>query len=327
MKKEKTFDATLIRKRKKQKENLLNTSYAMGPVIGWLIFGAIPLVVSLYLSFTELHINDITSAGWVGLKNYIQLLSRGDDGYLKNVLCALASTACCFIATPISIVLSVFLAQLLSKIKFMQRLFRTAFFVPYVCSASVIVVIFRMIFDSGSGAFNQILQALGLRQIEWLTSSPFMFFLSITIQSVWSGLANNTLLCLAAVSRVDESYYEAARIDGAGEFRQFFQITLPAITPTLSYIVTFSLIGAFQTMGPYLMAEGVYGCPYWMQGAGSGTGVWVTVGYYIYIMISKYPSEYGIGMASSVGWILGIVIFLITLINLRLQKRWVNYDF
>lgn len=311
------------------RNNMLNAAFAMGPTLGWILFGSIPLAISLYLSFTELHVSQLGSETWVGFENFIKLLTSAEDGgYRTRMLYAFVATLCCMISAPISIILSMFIANLLCKVKWAKRFFRSVFFIPYVCSASVVVIAFRYFFDSGSGVFNSILGHLGLQPVDWLISSPLAFYVCVTLMSVWSGLGNNIVLCMAAISNVDESYYEAARVDGASERRQFWQITLPAITPTLSYILTFSIIGAFQTTGPFLLAEGVVGCPYWMEGGAQVTeGAWVTIGYYIYRMMSVNQASYGPGIASAAGWILGALIFAITLINLKLQKKWVCYDF
>ena len=127
------------------------------------------------------------------------------------------------------------------------------------------------------------------------------------------------------MANVDESYYEAARIDGASKFQIFWKITWPAISPTTGYLITMKIIWALQAMAEtYILVGPNAIVPTW---GGSDAYVSDLVVKHIYNMAFMSPYQYGYGLAAAAGWILAIIVFIITRINMKSQKRWVNYDF
>ena len=305
---------------KDQMENFLISAL---PVVGFLLFGAIPMVLSLVMSFFDMRDTDFASAVFVGFKNYKDMLDF--EVYGKYFAYSFLTVGIFTFSVPIGLVISVFIAYQLNKIKTASRFFRSAFFVPAVCAVTIIVIVFKMFIDEKSGVFNQILMGLNFEPVAWLTGKPVTFSIAMIIVSVWSGLGYATVLLQAAFAGVDESYEEAARIDGASPGQIFRKITFPAITPTLSYLLTMRLIGALQQMGLYYQfGYGVMGTAEWIK---NEWYAWYTPVVYLYDMIQERRYIYGYGIASSAAWLLALVIFVITRLNFKLQEKWVSYDF
>ncbi len=312
------------RKRKfmKAKDGIENFLISSLPVFGFLIFGAFPMVLSLGMSFFEMHDTDFANAIFVGFDNYKNMLDFSVYG--KNFLYTFLTVAIFTISVPIGLAIAVFIAYQLNKIKVASRFFRSAFFVPAVCAVTIIVIVFKMLIDEKSGVFNQILTSLNFEPVKWLTGDPVVFSISMVIVSVWSGLGYATVLLQAAFAGVDESYEEAAKIDGASPTQIFWKITFHAITPTLGYLLTMRLIGALQEMGLYYQfGHGIMGTPMWTE----DLYAWNTPVVYLYEMIFNNSYQYGYGIGSAAAWILALVIFVVTRINFKLQEKWVSYDF
>ena len=314
---------------KKNKGNLLrakdkaeNALITALPVIGFFIFGAFPMVMSLIMSFFEMHDTDFSQAVFVGFDNFIKMLDFNAHG--RDFLYTFLTVAMFLLNVFIGLAIAVFIAYQLNKIKFLRRLFRTVFFIPAVCSVSVVTIVFKLFLDQNSGVFNEILTSLGFEPVSWLVGSPVLFSISMIIVSVWSGLGYAVVLLQAAFANIDESYAEAAAIDGANSRQIFWKITFHAITPTLGYLLTMRLIGSLQQMGLYYQfGYGIIGTPMWTD----TLYAWNTPVVYLYEMVFKNSYKFGYGIGSAAAWILALVIFIITRINFRLQKKWVSYDF
>lgn len=316
------MDKTL-QKKKRNKKDSLGSSFAAGiPLLGFVIFGAIPLILAGVVAFTELHSTDLKEMKFIGIDNFITVLTNGD----KRTYASYFSTLVYSLNAPICIALALYIANLLNKVKVGKRFFRSIFFIPYVCSTIVIGLTFKIIFGKEAGVLNAIIGFLGFKPVGWLTDSAWSFMVSTLIMTVWAGLGFCIVLFQAALANVDESYYEAARIDGASSFQMFWKITWPAISPTTSYLLTMKIIWALQSMTEtYILASGSNTViPTWPN-----SEAWVSdlVVKHIYNMVFHNGYQYGYGMAAAAGWVLAILVFIVTRINLKSQKRWVNYDF
>ncbi len=311
-------------KKKRNRRDEIGSACAAGiPLLGFIIFGVIPLILATVVSLNELHSTDLKEMQFVGLENYKTILTNADGGrtyasYLSTIIYALNA--------PICIALALYIAYLLNQTKIGKRFFRSVFFIPYVCSTVVIGLTFKILYNQENGVLNLILSALGFEKAGWLTDSPWSFLMSTIIMTVWSGLGFCIVLFQAALANVDETYYEAARIDGASSAQVFWKITWPAISPTTAYLITMKLIWALQAMTEtYILADGRSGVvPTW-----GGSEGWVSdlVVKHIYNMVFVNCYRFGYGLAAAAGWILAIIVFIVTRINMKTQKRWVNYDF
>ena len=308
---------------RKQKKDFGNAFVAGIPLIGFLLFGAIPLLLAGVISFTELHSTNLTEMEFIGFKNYITLLTNSDEG---RTYASYLSTVVYCLNAPICIALSLYIANLLNNSRIGKKFFRSAFFIPYVCSTIVVGLVFKMMYNTEMGVLNDILSYLGFEKVGWLTDSPWSFMISTIIMAVWKGLGYCIVLFQAALANVDESYYEAARMDGATSTQIFWKITWPAISPTTAYLLTMKIIWALQAMAEtFILAGGSNTIvPRW-----PGSEAWVSdlVVKRIYNMVFMSPYKYGYGIAAASGWILAIIVLIITKVNQKLQKRWVSYDF
>lgn len=318
-------DIKKIRRRLKAKDYTENILISILPVIGFFIFGAFPMVMSLIMSFFEMKDPDFVQATFVGLENYKTMFSFGVGGHGRDLLYTFSNIAIYTLNVFIGLAIAIYVSYQLNKIYVFRRLLRTIFFIPTVCSITVVTIVFKMFLGEYSGVFNQVLASLGFESVAWLTGSPLLFNISMIIVSVWSGLGYGIVLLQAAFAGVDESYAEAAAIDGATAGQIFWKITFHAITPTLGYLLTMRLIGSLQQMGTYYQfGNGVIGIQQWPDSALYTFNTPVT---YIYSMFHDWANSYGFGIASATAWILAVVIFIITRINFRLQEKWVSYDF
>lgn len=291
------------------------------PLIGFLLFGLIPLAMSGVIALTELHTTNIAEMEFVGIKNFITILTNGDNYTYASYWSTLLYTT----NAPICIALSLWIAYLINKSKFGKRFFRSAFFIPYVCSSVVISLTFKkMLYNFDAGLINHMLEKLGFEPVGWLVNSPWVFMIAAVIMTVWAGLGWCIVLYQAALSNVDPSYYEAAKLDGASDAQMFWKITWPAISPTTAYLLTMKMIWALQSMAEMHLLAGGGMTPEW-----GNSSAWVsdTVVKHIYNMIFVRSYEHGYGLAAAAGWILAVIVLIVTFVNMRIQRKWVSYDF
>ncbi len=288
------------------------------PMIGFLLFGVFPFVMSIVMSFMDLHSTNLTEMEFVGLDNYKKLLS--DPDLLAPVITTLLYT----LALPLRMVLALFLAYQLTKIKWGQKFFSAISFIPNVCSLVAVALAFKLIFKQDGGVLNSILNFFGFKSFGWIADSPWAYLFSTMAMSMWMGLGGSIILYRAALSSVDKSYYEAATLEGATPMQMFWKITWPAVSPVTSYMFTTGLIGSLQVMGEMMVLESEGTLAWWSD---AEYLVGDTVSRVIYNMIFVNPRSFGYGMASAAGWLLATVIFIVSQVNLKTQEKWVCYDF
>lgn len=300
------------------REDAWGLSLASLPIIGFLLFGVIPLVFSLYMSFCST--DGFLIANMELLKNpfanYGTVLS--DPLFWKSVVNTLYSLLSLPLTIILSLVLSVLLANRLVRAK---KLFRTLFFLPYVCSIVALTTMWRTVMLNGDfGILNGFLGLFGINGPDWLTD-PVWFMPAMIIMGVWQSLGFNIILFSAALTNVNEAVYEAASLDGANAFEKFFKITLPAISPTTFYVLVTGLISGLQEFTRFQAINGVSSnliSPTGPDNAG------LTIVFYLYNY--GFNTTAGMGIAAATSWLLCIVIALITVLNFKLSSKWVHYD-
>ncbi|WP_202080576.1 carbohydrate ABC transporter permease [Caldalkalibacillus salinus] len=293
-----------LRKRFNIKEEYLwGYLFVLPPILGFMLFAFLPMLFSIYVSFTAFDLYN--PAVFNGLDNYKRLLFE-DDLFRKTII----NTFYAALGIPLSIVLSLIIAMALNqKIKGLS-FFRTAFFLPTVCSIVALTLLWRWIFNSDFGLLNIMLGSIGIDGPAWLSSETWAMPAMI-IQGVWSGLGMGMILYLAALQSVNPALYEAADIDGANGWNKFRYITIPSISPTTFFLLITSTITALQDFQRFMiMTEG---------GPNYAT---TTVVYYLFLNAFRYME---MGYASAMAWVLGLIILVITIINFKLSKRWVHY--
>lgn len=213
---------------------------------------------------------------------------------------------------PLSIIISLFIAILLnSKINF-RSFFRTIYFIPFVTSVVAVSIVWKWIFHTDYGLLNYFLGFFGISPISWLTD-PDWAMPALIILAVWKGLGYNIIIFLAGLQNINSQYYLAARIDGASPWNRFKNITVPLLSPTTFFISIVSIINSFKVFDEVFALFGGNPGP-----ANSA----LTVVYYIF---EKFYGEWEFGIASAAAYVLFLVIFVFTLIQLYIGKKKVTY--
>ena len=268
-------------------------------VIG--VFFFLPVLGALALSFTDFDIYalaDLHNLRFVGLNNYFQLLTSPSFWHaLGNTLYFVV------IGVPLSLGVSLGTALLLnSRLVWFRSFFRTALFAPVVTTLVAVAVIWRYLFNTHYGLLNYALGAVGIPRVDWL-GDPHWAMPAIIVFAVWKNFGYNMIILLAGLQSIPGELYEAARIDGASAWRQFRFITLPMLAPVLAMGGILTVAGYFQLFAePYVMTQG---------GPLQST---VSVLYFMYEEGFKW---WNLGSASAVAFLLFLLIFAVTALQLR----------
>lgn len=271
---------------------------------GFAIFFLFALAASLVLSFTDW--DALSTPNWVGLSNYARL--PHDDAFLT----AFRNTAAVTVPNvALRLLFSLLIAIALnSRIRF-RAFYRVLFFMPVLTMPVATATIWKWMFDPGFGPINAQLGRFGLPQPEWL-NYPETAVIAVVIVLLWSGVGYDMVIFLAGLQNIPREYYEAAQIDGASGFRQFRDITLPLLTPTTFFLMVVAIIGSFQ----------VFDLVYVMTRVGN-INRFPTIVYYIY---EEGFQNFRMGYAVTIAWVLLAIILVFTLLQFRLQRRWVHYS-
>ena len=279
-------------------------------VIGIVIFFIIPTIWSIMLSFTEGP--DYVTYQWVGFKNYLALLSPGSDMWQE----LLNTFYYAFVSVALSMVVSVLLANALNQDIRCRSLFRVIYFLPSVTMAAAVGMVWRSLLNSQYGIINQALGVVGIPGPKWLTDPRFMM-LGVIIIGVWSSAGYNMIILLAGLKNIPRVYYEAAQIDGASSFRQFTNVTIPLLSPVLFFVSITSLMSGFKAF------DVIYTL------AGSGATADKFMKYYrtmVYGIYEKGFLYHRLGIATAESVILLAIILAMTLVQFKLQDKWVHYE-
>jgi len=278
-------------------------------IVGVGIFFAIPLGISLYLSFTDSRL--FGDPSFVGLQNYTRAFR--DPKFLLALSNTLWFTfGVMLLSVPPALGLAILLNQQIRG----RAFFRALFFLPVVASVVGVSLAWRYLLNLDFGYVNYALASLGLPRIPWLTS-PDWALLSVVLVVAWRSIGYNLVIFLAGLQGIPRQLYEAAGIDGAGRWQQFWRITLPMLSPTTFFIVVTSLINSLQIFAePY--ALGVT-----RSGAAGPADSMLTIVFYLY---QQGFNSFRMGYASAVAWLLFAMIMVVTFIQFRVSNRWVHYD-
>ena len=280
-------------------------------IIGFLVFTAGPMLWSLYLSFTD-YDPLVDNATFIGLDNYAQMMQD------PRVPLSMWNTAYFTVLyVPLSTLLGVFLASLLNRIGGRgSGFFRTAFYLPNVTPAVAVGTLFLLLLTS-NGLVNQFLGLFGIDGPSWF-NDPDWIKNGIVIMMLWS-IGGTVVILFAALRNVPIELYEAARMDGAGWWRQFLNVTVPMISGALFFVVIINTIASLQ-----LFAE-VYTIFFGQQAGQSASGESAALFYVIYLFRQAFEF-FNMGYASALAWVLFVVIGIITLIQFRVGRRLVYYE-
>jgi multiple sugar transport system permease protein len=293
---------TISRKKKKvKKEEVVGILLAILPVLRFLLFGLAPMILALVMAFLDMNTFSLKGAKFIGFANFKDVLS--DDMFWKSI----ANTFYLSLSLPISIIIALLISVLLTKKIRFKKIFRTVYFIPFVCSVVAVTLMWRWLFDYNYGVINQIFKL----DINW-RSDPKWYIPGLIIMTVWSTTGYKIVILTAALTAVNPTYYEAAEIDGASAWRKFWHITLPSISPTLFFLVVTGVISILQEFSRSQV---------WNSNGGPN-GKGLTIVFYLYRRAFEYIE---MGPASAVAWLLAMIIAVITFINFKTSKKWVHY--
>jgi multiple sugar transport system permease protein len=284
-------------------DTLWGYAFVALPLLGMAVFAVIPFIMTLYSSFTNWPLGQsIVSARWVALKNYIDLFSN------PLFWQSLANTFYYMLGIPIGIILSLVFAALMNRGTPGEKVFRVIYYTPVITSVVAVSFIFQRLFMTDGGVINTYLAALGAANPpKWLSDPHFTKWV-IIIMSVWKGLGGSIILYIAGMQGISQTYYEAARIDGAGRLRIFRHITLPLLAPVTFYMVVTSVIGGAQI---YVEPRLIF------TGNGPGNSTFSTV---IYLYDHTFRNSRA-GYGSACAMILSIIVFTVTAIQLYINRQ------
>lgn len=296
------------KKTKKEKSEFLwGWLFILPTMAGLIVLNIIPIFQTVYQSFFKTGAFGKGNI-FIGFANYEKMLKDED------VWQALLNTfKYAIVEVPFSIAIALVLAVLLNREMKARTLYRTIYFLPMVAAPAAIAMVWRWLYNSEFGLLNHVLTSMGMKGVNWI-SNPSIAFISIAGVGIWSVLGYNMVLFLAGLQEIPNDYYEAAKIDGANGIRQFFAITLPLISPTMFFVTVTRVIGALQVFDViYMMLDKT-------NPAFPKTQSLV----YLFYKYSFIESNKGFG--SAIVMLLLAVIMAITVIQMKMQKKWVNYN-
>ena len=310
--------------------------YLSPAIILLLIFTVWPIINTVRLAFLE-NYDTAEELGWIlkgqykgkaypfpiGLENFMTVIKNKEFlNILKNTLLL------CVLTVPLSTFIALVIAVSLNSIKFLNRTLQTIYFLPYVTNSIAIGIVFAAMFTMSTvknngetiivtaGIVNDIIGMFGVEPVDWLgpqsTYGQNIFVMVVYI--VWNALPFKILILLGGLQSVNKQYYDAAKIDGTSKVRTFTRITVPLLSPMIAYVVITGFIGGFKE---YTSIVGVFGES--MGPVGEAYRLNTMVGY-IYNYIKHHQ-----GRASAAALILFGIIFVVTMINLKVSSKKTQY--
>jgi multiple sugar transport system permease protein len=265
-----------------------------------------PIITSLYLSFTDFDL--LTPANWVGTENYERMFTN-DRRFATSLRVTLFFVA---FSVPLKLAFALCVALLLNRGMRGLPLYRALFYLPSLLGASVaIAILWRQIF-AADGLVNDFLSLFGIDGPSWI-SNPRYSLWTLIILSVWQ-FGSPMIIFLAGLRQIPQDMYEAASLDGASKWRQFWKITLPLLTPVVFFNAIIQTIEAFKSFTPAFIISG-----------GSGGPIDSTLFYTLYLYNEAF-SFFRMGYASALAWVLLLLIACFTAFSFLTSKYWVHYD-
>lgn len=277
-------------------------------VVGFLVFTAVPMIASLVLSFTEYDV--IQAPEFVGFENYRELF---EDPRLRQSLINTFYYAALHV--PLASAVALGLALLLNRVERAAGFFRTVFYLPSVTPAVAVGALWLWLLNPRVGLINRGLEFFGIPGPGW-TTDPMWIKPGIVLMSLWS-VGGTVIIYYAALRNVPEELYEAARIEGARAWSEFRHVTLPLISGAVFFTLIVNTISSMQ-----IFAE-VYTMFFGSMNSGAAENAAL---FYVIYLFRQAFEFLNIGYASAMAWLLFAITLALTVIQLRLSRRWVYYE-
>ena len=269
------------------------------------IFFFLPVIAGFALSLTDFDlyaIGDVHNVRFIALRNYGEVLANG------VFWTALVNTLYfSLVGGPLTVAVSLGAALLVNaKAARLKPLFRTIYFAPVVTTLVAVAVVFRFLYNPKFGIFNRVLASVGLPPVDWL-GNPRWAMPAIIALAVWKNFGYNMIIFIAGLQNIPEELYEAARIDGAGGWKQFRHVTLPMLGPTFLFVGIVTAIGYLQLFAePYVMTRG---------------GPLNKTLSAVMMMYEQGFRWWRMGYAAAIAFILFLVIAAATALQMKFQER------
>jgi multiple sugar transport system permease protein len=279
----------------------------IGPwIVCFFAFSIIPIVVSLYLSFTDYDI--LGSPVFSGLKNFRRMIN--DELFWKALQVTFFYA---FVSVPLRLVFAFMVAVLFKRPSRMIRLYQALYYLPSIVGGSIaMAVVWRRMFLS-DGVINALLRGIGINStVSWIGRTDTVMW-TLILLAIWQ-FGSSMLIFLAGLRQIPQTYYEAASIDGAGHFRKFLNITLPQMTPIIFFNLIMQLINGFTVFTQAFVISG-----------GTGDPQYATLVYSLYLYQRAFKF-YNMGYASALAWVLVLIIAVFTGLVFKTSDRWVFYE-
>ncbi|MGV3574307.1 MAG: carbohydrate ABC transporter permease [Devosia sp.] len=265
-----------------------------------------PMISSLYLSFT--HFDLLTAPRWAGVDNYVRMFTN-DPKFAASMRVTMFFVV---FSVPLKLAFALGVALLLNRGMKGLTLYRSLFYLPSLLGASVaIAILWRQIF-AADGLVNKFLSLFGIIGPSWI-SNPNYSLWTLIVLSIWQ-FGSPMIIFLAGLRQIPQDMYEAASLDGASKWRQFWKITLPLLTPVVFFNAIIQTIEAFKSFTPAFIISG-----------GTGNPINSTLFYTLYL----YQEAFGffrMGYASALAWVLLALVAVFTAFSFLTSKYWVHYD-
>lgn len=273
-------------------------------LLQFILFTVGPMIFSGVMSFTDWNI--VQKASFIGFDNYRNMFQ--DEKFWKS----LYNTVYYMIGIPIGLVFAMLLALGLNRPIRGSRVFRVIYYMPAVCSLAALAILWQWLLNKDFGLVNYVLSWFGIEGPAWLGSAAW-FKSGLILMMVWKGAGASSIFYLAGLQNISKSLYEAAEIDGAGKIGMFRHITFPLLTPVTFFLIITGLIGGFQLFVEVIIMAS--------NGGDGPNNSAVTIVVY---MFQKAFTYYEMGYASAMAWVLGVIMFTITLLQFKFQDKWVH---
>lgn len=286
--------------------NLKGYAFIAPNYILMLVFSIFPIFFSLSLSFTSWDlVSGFDNIKFVGFENFTQMAK--DPLFSKSLINNVYFTA---VTVPLTMVIGLLFAIVLNDKVFGRSLFRLVFYIPNISNIVAVSLIWAILY-SKHGPLVSALNAMGIKDVPNFLASEKWAMPAVMFMSIWIAVGYCILVYIGGLQGIPEELYEAATIDGANGWRKFLNVTLPMLSPTTFFILITQIIGSFKVFGQIqLMTDG------------GPIGATTVLVYYIYTLAFRF---YKFGYASAIALVLFVIIMVITLIQWRGQKKWVNY--
>ncbi|MCU1991001.1 sugar ABC transporter permease [Enterococcus faecium] len=287
-------------KRFLDQDNVVGYVFASPFILGFLLITVIPMILSLYYSFTDYRL--VNPVSWIGLDNYIKMLS--DARFLNSIRVTFLYV---FASVPVKLIFGLLIAYLLTRNIKGTTFFRSLYYVPSLIGGSIsIALVWRELF-SKNGLVNIFLERLGAPALSWFSDQKLVM-IPLVLMSAWQ-FGSAMIIFAAGIKEIPGSYYEAAEIDGANKWQTFYKITLPLLSPIILYNLVMQTIAAFMTFTQaFIITQG---------GPNDATNFYAL---YVYNQAFSFNS---MGYASAISWIMLLIMGAVTFLIFKSSKKWV----